>query len=531
VSKESAANNAPMPKLSTLATGQFSRLSKSYNSPKLLKEIGTIYLNELRLPSVALQHFERAQQLGSTEKELTLLIETAAVFAQKKTALENGAAPSHSGVSQAQHARPIVADAIRKTDKLLLPSKLRPPPNQHHATFEPAETIIAESDLPATPAECLEEAEKALDQRNLTRAHALLLKAGENSGNDDEMWRLWSHLGMAHYEANSYKGMEAAYEEAHKYGRNEVASYFNLALALHLNQEFERATAFYLTAERIESNNPKVWCNLGVLYFQREQYARAEAALRKAVEAKPDYARAWANLGSALGAQDKLDEALQACQKAIEFDPEYPEAHFKMGVIHFGAGRQAEAAESFRHALQLPALKPFIYAFIGIMHARADHLEVAEISIRQAAETDPACGLLWTAWNELGMARCLAKDYDKAIAAYDEAIKDKPDEPEIWFNLGLACHAAGQHRKAQEFYQRALDLNVNFYDAWHNMGIVLAELGLHSNASMAFRAALQVNPNSPRAWYDLAVSLELEGRTEEAQAAFTKSDTLAQVAA
>jgi tetratricopeptide (TPR) repeat protein len=529
--KKAEANHVPLPKLSTLSTGQFSRLSKSYNNPKLLKEIGVIYLNELHLPAIALQHFERSQQLGCTEKELTYLIETAAVVAQQQSAQEKGGTPAHSGVSQAQHARPIAADVIRKTDKLLISSKLRPPPSQNPSSkFEPAEKI-AEADLPSTTAECLAEAGKALEQGKLNRAHALLVKANKNPASDDEMWAGWTDLGMAYYETNSYAGMEAAYEQAHQYGRNRVASCFNLALAQHLNQNFEGATAFYLTAERIEPKNPKVWCNLGVLYFQKEQYARAEAALRQAVEARPDYARAWDNLGSALGSQNMLEEAFQACQRAAELNPTYPEAHFKMGIIHFGAGRQLEAAESFRLAMQLPILRPYIYAFMGIIQARTEHPEEAEASIRQAAAADPGCGLLWTAWNELGMARSLAKEYDKAIDAYDEALSVKADEPEIWFNLGLNCHAAGYHARAQHFYQRAIDLNPHYYKAWHNLGILLAELGLHSKASMAFWSALQANPDSSRTWYDLGVSLELEGRKEESKAAFTRSETLAQMAA
>jgi len=531
-SKTAAATHAPGPKLSTHSASKFIRLSRSYNNPKLLKEIGLIYLSELQLPSIALQYFERSRHLGNSEKELSTLIETAVVLTQKLDALAKGGVPSHSGITRTQHARPVVADAIRKTDRLLLPSKLCHPATQPSVPKVGRLETMAEATIPATTAECLVEARKALNNRWLNHAQTLLLKANKNPAGQHEMWNLWMDLGMAHYETNSYAGMEAAYEAALEYGRDKVASYFNLALAKHLNQNLENAMVFYHAADTHEPNNPKIWCNLGVLYFQKEQYAHAETALRRAVEARPDYARAWDNLGSALGAQNKLEGALQACQKAVEFNPDCREAHFKLGLIHLGAGREEEAEKSFLQAWKLPFLKPYIYAFIGIIRARAHRFEEAEASIRHAAVRAPDCGLLWMAWNEMGMARFQMNEYDKAVDAYNEALRHKPDEPYIlWFNLGVASQTAGDLKGARRFYQQAINLNGRFFDAWLNMGIVLAKLELHSEASRAFRKALEINPNSPRAWYDLGVSLELEGHKEESSDAYAELDKLSLVTA
>lgn len=510
VTDEAKAKKEPPPKLSSFAQGIFIRLAKSYNNPKLLKDIGTIYLNELRLPAMALLHFQRAQNLGSTEKELPYLIEAASLCAQQQATQKKGPTSADAGVRQAQHARPVVADVIRRTAKILLPSTLHPPPKPNLAAREEAPRRDAEATLPATTAECLAEARKDLERHNFNRAHTLLLKANENPENDEDMWRLWTDLGMAHYEAGSYKGMEAAYEEARKYGREVLASYFNLALAQHLNQKFEQAAASYLMADQIEADNPKVLCNLGVIYFQTSQYARAEAALRRAVEAKPDYARAWDNLASVLGAENRLEESLDACQHVIALQPHNPDAHFKIGVIYFGTGRQAEAAESFAHASESPVLRPLIYAFIGIIHAHLNQLESAEASIKQAASADPHCGLLVTAWSELGMALSHAGEHDRAIAAYEKVTKIKPDDPEAWFNLGVCCYTAGDRIRAQHCYLEAIDLNEYYHNAWHNLGVVCAELGLSSEASTAFRCELRENPNQTAPPDGLSAGLNVE---------------------
>src|ERR1700733_7449992 len=55
--------SAPL-QISGLSQSMFARLARAYNSPTLLKEVGLIYLRDLGLPNIALQHFERSMRLG-----------------------------------------------------------------------------------------------------------------------------------------------------------------------------------------------------------------------------------------------------------------------------------------------------------------------------------------------------------------------------------------------------------------------------------------------------------------------------------
>ena len=68
LNEEKKAKNEPPTRISALSQSMFARLARAYNSPTLLKEIGLIYLRDLNLPNVALQHFERSMRLGGPEK-------------------------------------------------------------------------------------------------------------------------------------------------------------------------------------------------------------------------------------------------------------------------------------------------------------------------------------------------------------------------------------------------------------------------------------------------------------------------------
>src|SRR5277367_249928 len=147
--------NTPPLKVTGMSQAMFLRLARAYNSPTLLKEVGLIYLRDLNLPNVALQHFERSMRLGGPEKELRPLSEAAAVAVQRQLALESGQDAGHSGITTAQHAKPVAPNIIRKTGKLLMPSRFA-----QTAQTKLTETVAGleaepEEPIPATTAECL----------------------------------------------------------------------------------------------------------------------------------------------------------------------------------------------------------------------------------------------------------------------------------------------------------------------------------------------------------------------------------------
>jgi tetratricopeptide (TPR) repeat protein len=514
-------------RLSSSSQAMFVRLAKAYNSPTLLKEIGLIYLRETNLPRIALHHFERALRLGGPEKELRPLTEAAAL------AIESHRAPTRQteeeetkGVTAPRVGAPLKAERVTATGRLLLPAMSQ---TVAFRLTEP-ETPVRDEDagklLPSGSADCVAEARRAITHHRFRRAEILLEKADVDPLDKREMWQAWTDLGQACYVAGLYQQVQTAFLKALRYGPKDMASHFNVALGLHLNEKYEEALAAYLKANQIEPKHPKIWCNLGVLYFQMQQYALAESALRYATLASPDYARAWDNLAAALGAQDKLDEALVACQHAIELRPDYPEAHFKLGVIHFSRNEFDEARRELQRAALMPHLAAFSDCLQAMIHARLEQTEAAEAAVLRAVRTDSKCDLLWMAWNDLGLAHYAEGDFQAAAVAYGEATMIKPDEAEAWFNLGVSYHRTGDLKAARDAYQQAVDLRESMSGAWHNLGIVCGQINDHGAAMNAFRQEVVWAPTNVRAWYDLGVTLEKMGRREEAKLAFARVESL-----
>lgn len=144
-----------------------------------------------------------------------------------------------------------------------------------------------------------------------------------------------------------------------------------------------------------------------------------------------------------------------------------------------------------------------------------------------------------------------ANNFAAAAADYQQAVKLRPDIPELRANLGLMQHEAGQYSEAIRSFQQALRLKPSLYvpnlflgidyvqtgkakDAIPlllkaekmnatdplpslTLGRAYSSLGEHASAIRAFRRAIHLNPAQSSAWFDLGITqldeLEQDART------------------
>ena len=74
---------------------------------------------------------------------------------------------------------------------------------------------------------------------------------------------------------------------------------------------------------------------------------------------------------------------------------------------------------------------------------------------------------------ELGNLLVAAKEYEAAIASYDQALKFKPELHEAWYNRGNALDDLGRLEEAIASYDQALKFKPELHEAWNNRGIAL----------------------------------------------------------
>ena len=107
------------------------------------------------------------------------------------------------------------------------------------------------------------------------------------------------------------------------------------------------------------------------------------------------------------------------------------------------------------------------------------------------------------AWFSLGVAQAGLKQYDRAIRAYRESIRIRPEYADAWHNLGVAYFNLKQHTQGMHAYQEALRIQPEGAEAWRNLSAAYSGLKQPDQAVHAYREPVRTQPESADAWYNL----------------------------
>ena len=113
------------------------------------------------------------------------------------------------------------------------------------------------------------------------------------------------------------------------------------------------------------------------------------------------------------------------------------------------------------------------------------------------------------AYNNLGILEA-GTHKDEAIAHFEQALRLKPDNPEVHNNLGSTLRGMGRLQESMNHLQEAVRLDPGYFDARHNLGLTLTSLG-RPEALIHLEEAVRLNPGSAEARSSLGNALKERG--------------------
>lgn len=183
-------------------------------------------------------------------------------------------------------------------------------------------------------------------------------------------------------------------------------------------------------------------------------------------------------------------------------------------IVHgFNIRQKAKNEQATEHIFELHALLLAVSVIIiPVLHLSPFHLLwmiPASFVIGLASVMFPL-NLLWfpaslygSLWyvgtRNLGKSFYLAGDYAKAIEAYKDIIRRKPNSAEAHFNLGVAYGKVEDYQKAIEAYKETIRLKPNSAEAHCNLGFDYKDLGQYREAIESFKKAILLKPNYAKA--------------------------------
>ncbi|MHB9023575.1 MAG: tetratricopeptide repeat protein [Armatimonadota bacterium] len=255
------------------------------------------------------------------------------------------------------------------------------------------------------------------------------------------------------------------------------------------------------------------------------------------------------NRASTLDVLGRYAEALQTIDQAIEAEPEVGGNYFTRGMIHEHHGDEVAAIEDYLTTLlhdpdhidavinlveitSQTGATPLVYdrvntlletepASAKLLYARGrlsielGDFTQAERSIKEALRCEPALGV---AWYTLAMLYGMMEKPEESVGCADRALREFPDDANLWLYRGQALHDLKRFPEAAESYDKAIELAPDDGQTWFHLGrLLLLDLDRPSDARGMLKEALRLQPhNDGAAWMLALCSLRL-GQAEEAE--------------
>ena len=148
-----------------------------------------------------------------------------------------------------------------------------------------------------------------------------------------------------------------------------------------------------------------------------------------------------------------VEQARTLYREALATDPANIDAHLGLAAASAKAGDTATASRHYREALDLNPGNASAIAGLAALSdfTRADALEA---QLRADVTRYPSSAALRFT---LGGLYAAQSRWNEAQAAYFEAHRLDPDNPDLAFNLAVSLDQLGQQRLAADFYERAIN--------------------------------------------------------------------------
>lgn len=252
----------------------------------------------------------------------------------------------------------------------------------------------------------------------------------------------------------------------------------------------------------------------GLSLHEAKEYEAAIEYYRKAIRLKPGMSEAHANMGTALHALNRREEAIGALQQAVTLNPSLDEVKNLISTL-----QQQKKSQTLLKAAQL--------------HEQGNYKEALK-GYEEAIKQDPENGDLYARY---GLALQALKRFPDAIAAYDKAIRFRPEAAAYYYYKGTVYDEQNQMDTARTLYEKALSLDNDLNQAKEalkslesSQATMLEAQALESYNSQNYAKALQAidqllkaDPNHAMAYYYRGLVYDAQKKLEPARVAYQKS--------
>ena len=317
---------------------------------------------------------------------------------------------------------------------------------------------------------------------------------------------------------------------------NLSVAYNNRGVTYSSKGELDRAIADYDESIRLDPKEAVTYKNRGQTHQRKGDLDRAIADFDQAIALSPKFAEAYLRRGAARGAKGDPDGAIADYSEAVRHDSRYVAAYNTRGVAYETKGDLAKALVDFRTALGIDpssqtatagvrrleqrlavATKPAATQGAGdvaacnkatgddAIAACTRRIEAGEARGEDLASVHLSRGIAWSG----------KRDYDRAIADYDEAIRLSPSLARAYHRRGDAHAGKRDHDRAIVDFSEAIRLSP-IAVTYNNRGHSYVSKRDDERAIADFSEAIRLDPKLVQAYGGRGAALTRKGEHDRA---------------
>jgi tetratricopeptide (TPR) repeat protein len=362
--------------------------------------------------------------------------------------------------------------------------------------------------------------------------------------------------GQIQLRQNNSAGAVETLQIAVRNDSSNAVAHYQLGLAYEQQHNQSRAESEWREAVRLRPDMIEAQRSLAVLERQRGDSAALVQTAQQIIAAQPGGADGYLLKGMAEIQQGKFSDAQHDAEQAMQRAPQTPAPYIQLGNINLAQKQYADAVKYYQEALDKDpgssdglsgvmntyfAQKEFdkaiaaanaqiakspgnsgFYDLLGtaLFNGKKD-LPGAEAALRKAVEYDKTNT---DAVEKLGKVEIQEGAADKALALYQQAIKDTPREVIFYVLSGELYESQHNWDQAKNMYQQALAVQPDHPLAANNLAYVILEQGGNVDVALAMaqtaRRGLPDYPNAADtlgwAYYQKGIYQSAIGQFQEA---------------
>ncbi len=253
----------------------------------------------------------------------------------------------------------------------------------------------------------------------------------------------------------------------------------------------------------------------GRIFALMDETGKARRFLEKVTKLNPQNIEAYALLSSVYTKDRNYQSAISAFKKVIELDESRYQAHYGLGLVYLRTRKLKEGISSLEKATQLNPNHKDAYYYLGNAHEELKDFAKAAEAYERFISLNPEEP--WSGYLRLGLSRMELTEFDKAIAALQKALEEKPQDIKTNYNLAQAYQKAGQLEKAEVAYETLSQLNPQDANVYYSTILrMYDEAGMQDKAIEAAKKLIELNPKNEINAYNLGIMYMKLERFDEA---------------